>query len=187
MTAAGADTDRPVVTRTRVVALAVAVILAVLVAVLATRPPAQVNQANSPLLGQPAPSIRAPGIGGEPVDLQAMRGQYVLVNFFASWCGPCHTEQPDLVALSATVHVIGVVFQDSSTSALQFLRQGGASWPAVADPQGALALEWGVRGPPESYLVSPDGNVVAKVLGPVTRAQISYLHGVMNQVARTGQ
>jgi cytochrome c biogenesis protein CcmG/thiol:disulfide interchange protein DsbE len=116
-----------------------------------------------------------------------MRGGFVLVNFFASWCGPCHTEQPQLVGLSGQVRVLGVVFQDSATNALHFLRQGGADWPAISDPQGALALEWGVRGPPESYLVSPDGTVVAKVLGPVTASQVDYLHDVMSRTLRSGQ
>ena len=171
----------------RLVALGVAVVVAALVAVLATRPPAQSAEAASPLLGQPAPAVRGAGIDGKPVDLATMRGGFVLVNFFASWCGPCHTEQPQLVSLSSQVHVLGVVFQDSATNALHFLRQGGANWPAVSDPQGGLALEWGVRGPPESYLVSPDGTVVAKVLGPVTASQVDYLHGVMSRTLRSGQ
>lgn len=171
----------------RLIALGVAVAAAALVAVLATRPPAQVAEAASPLLGQAAPSIHGAGIDGKSVDLATMRGGFVLVNFFASWCGPCHTEQPQLVGLSSQVHVLGVVFQDSAPNALRFLRRGGADWPAMADPQGAVALEWGVRGPPESYLVSPDGTVVAKVLGPVTAAQVSYLHGVMSRTLRSGQ
>ena len=174
-------------TRTRVAALGVAVAVAALVAVLATRPPAQVAEADSPLLGQPAPSLRATGVDGGQVDLAALHGQFVVVNFFASWCGPCHTEQPHLVALSSRVRVLGVVFQDSPAAALSFLRSGGAAWPAVPDPQGALALQWGVRGPPESYLVGPDGTVVAKVLGPVNDQQVSYLDGVMSRTLRSGQ
>ena len=173
--------------RTPVIALAVAVVVAALVAVLATRPPAKVGEAQSPLLGQPAPDIRATSIGGAPVDLATMRGRFVLVNFFASWCGPCHVEQPQLVALSGQVSVVGVVYQDDAQAALSFLRNGGATWPAVADPQGATALEWGVRGPPESYLVGPDGTVLAKVLGPVTTSQVAYLRTVMEHSAGAAQ
>ncbi|HEV2370285.1 MAG TPA: hypothetical protein VGR90_10450, partial [Acidimicrobiales bacterium] len=97
------------------------------------------------------------------------------------------TEQPDLVSLSQHIQLIGVVFQDSPSAAQSFLRTGGAGWPAVPDPNGAEALEWGVRGPPESYLVAPDGTVVAKVLGPVTPGQVSYLQSVMARVNAGGR
>jgi len=173
--------------RTLVIAVSVAVVAAAFVTVLATRPPARVGEANSPLLGQPAPPISGTSIDGVPVDLGAMRGRFVLVNFFASWCGPCHTEQPQLLALSRQAQLVGVVFQDSPSSALSFLRSGGAGWPAMADPQGSTALQWGVRGPPESYLVSPDGTVVAKILGPVTASQADYLRTVMAGTLKSGE
>ena len=168
-------------------ALVVGVVAATLVAVLATRPPATVAEADSPLLGQPAPTVHGPAIGGGTVDLAAMRGGFVLVNFFAGWCTPCFTESPQLHSLSKRAHVVGVVFQDSTGSARGFLHRTGATWPAVADPSGDIALQYGVRAPPESYLVSPDGTVVAKVLGPVTSAQLGYLDSVMARVLRTGQ
>jgi cytochrome c biogenesis protein CcmG/thiol:disulfide interchange protein DsbE len=170
-----------------VVAAAVGVIVAALVAVLATRAPARVAEAASPLLGQPAPALAGTSADGQPVDLATMRGRFVLVNFFASWCGPCRTEQPELVTLSRSIPLIGVVFQDSPSAAETFLREGGARWPAVPDPDGAAALDWGVRGPPESYLVAPDGTVVAKVLGPVTASQASYLRSVMARVDAGGR
>ena len=168
-------------------AVVVGVAAAALVAVLATRPPATVAEADSPLLGQPAPAVSGPAITGGSVNLAALRGSFVLVNFFAGWCPPCLTEAPQLRSFSHRAHVIGVVFQDSAGSARAFLHRTGATWPAVTDPSGALSVQYGVRAPPESYLVSPDGTVVAKVLGPVTRAQLGYLDGVMARVLRTGQ
>ena len=186
MNAAAPDRPRPA-RRTLLVAAGVTIVVGALVAVLATRPPAQVGEADSPLLGQPAPQVSGPALDGSPVDLAAMRGEFVLVNFFASWCGPCHTEQPQLVALSKQIKILGVVYQDDAAHALGFLRDGAAQWPAMADPNGSTALEWGVRGPPESYLVSPGGTVVAKVLGPVTASQAGYLHTVMDRTTKAGQ
>jgi cytochrome c biogenesis protein CcmG/thiol:disulfide interchange protein DsbE len=66
--------------------------------------------------------------------------------------------------------VVGVVFDDAISSARRFLEQTGATWPAVADPGGEIALDYGVRGPPETFLVSPEGVVTAHFDGPVTNA-----------------
>jgi cytochrome c biogenesis protein CcmG/thiol:disulfide interchange protein DsbE len=159
----------------------------ILVAVLATRPPATSGQADSPLLGQPAPAIRGTSLDGRSVDLASMRGHFVLVNFFASWCAPCHQEAPSLQTLSSSVQLLGVVYDDSTGSARQFLAATGATWPAVADSSGTLAVTYGVRAPPESYLISPDGTVVAKVVGAVTGSQVSYLRSVMAKTLRSGQ
>ena len=168
-------------------ALVAGSLLIAFVVVLATRPPAAVNQVDSPLLGRPAPAVAGPGLSGGAVSLASMRGRFVLVNFFASWCGPCHVEAAALVSLSHRIDLLGVTYDDSSASAAAFLASTGSHWPAEADPDGAIALSFGVRGPPESYLISPDGTVVAKVLGPVTRAEISYLNGVMARTLRAGQ
>lgn len=165
----------------------VALALAGLVAVLATRPPASAVGADSPLLGQPAPAIAGPALAGGNVSLASMRGDFVLVNFFAGWCPPCASEAPQLRLLSTRIRVLGVVFNDSASSARDFLARSGSSWPAVADPGGALALDYGVRAPPESYLVSPDGTVVAKILGPVGPAQVAYLDRVMQRTLQAGQ
>jgi len=170
-----------------VTAGAAGVVAVALIVVLATRPPATEAQADSPLLGQAAPSLRGPGLHGGTVDLASMRGQYVLVNFFASWCGPCHEEAAELNQLSHRMTLLGVTYNDSPKAAAAFLASTGAHWPAVVDPGGQLAITYGVRGPPETYLIGPDGTVEAKVLGPVTAAQGAYLEGVMDRLQRSGQ
>ncbi|HZU72163.1 MAG TPA: TlpA disulfide reductase family protein [Acidimicrobiales bacterium] len=168
-------------------ALGIGVAGAALVAVLSTRPPAQVAEAASPIVGQPAPPTAGTDIGGGRFSLTDLRGRFVVVNFFASWCGPCHQELPQLVAMDRSgTAVVGVVFSDSAGSARRFLTGGGAHWPALDDGEGALALAWGVRAPPESFLVSPDGAVLAKVIGPLTPNQVGYFNRVIVQARRAG-
>lgn len=159
----------------------VALALIVLVAVLATRPGTQDSVAASPLVGKTAPEISGVAFDGTPYRLSANRGHFVLVNFFAGWCVPCRTEEPELVQLAfehrsaADLTIVGVAFDEPRADAAAYLRSAGALWPGIADPSGQIALDYGVRGPPESFLVAPDGRVVAKVVGGVTRSGVDSL------------
>ncbi len=156
------------------------VVGAALVALLATRPPQTATEVDTPLVGQTAPSITGPTLGGGSFDLSAWRGRWVIVNFFASWCPPCQQEQPELVAFAyahrspEAAALVGVVFDDSASTARSFMRSTGATWPAVIDGGGQIALDYGVRGPPETFIVSPDGTVVAHFDGPMTNASLDY-------------
>jgi cytochrome c biogenesis protein CcmG/thiol:disulfide interchange protein DsbE len=171
------------------VAGAVLGIGAVLIAVLATRPPATASEVNTPIVGQRAPSIVARTVDGSSFDLAALRGRWVVVNFFASWCPPCQQEQPDLVAFAyhhrgaGDPALVGVVFNDTAASARDFLHGSGATWPAVVDPGGQIALDYGVRGPPETFFVSPGGAVVAHFDGPLTDSSLDYWLGKAEQGA----
>jgi cytochrome c biogenesis protein CcmG, thiol:disulfide interchange protein DsbE len=168
--------------RTALVAAAVvALVVAALVAVLATRPPASTTEAASPLLGKLAPPLSGTSLTGTPVNLAALRGQFVVVNFFASWCPPCQVEEPELIQFAYQHHtagdaqVLGVVFEDASASAARFLSTTGSSWQAVPDPGGQIALDYGVRGPPETFVIAPDGLVVARLLGAVTATDLDQV------------
>jgi cytochrome c biogenesis protein CcmG, thiol:disulfide interchange protein DsbE len=151
-----------------------------LVALLATRPQQTATEVDTPLVGQQAPAIGGPTLAGGSFNLTAVRGRWVVVNFFASWCPPCQQEQPELVAFayahrsSGDAALVGVVFDDGASTARSFMRSTGASWPAVSDPGGQIALNYGVRGPPETFLVAPDGTVVAHFDGPMTNATLDY-------------
>lgn len=166
-------------------AIAVAVPLALFLAVLATRDQAGTRAADSPLLGKPAPAIAGTTIDGQPVDLAQYRGKWVLLNFFATWCVPCRQEHPDLVRFAARhrsqgdAAVVGVVYDDSLDAVRSFVRDEGGDWPMVADPKGRIALDFGVAGVPESYLITPGGAVAAKVVGGV---EASALEDLLNQV-----
>ncbi|HEY7946195.1 MAG TPA: TlpA disulfide reductase family protein [Acidimicrobiales bacterium] len=162
----------------RWIAGVVLVVVAALVALLATRPPATATEVYTPLLGQSAPGIAATTVSGQRFVLGAYRGRFVVLNFFASWCPPCQQEQPELVAFAyghrgaGDVALVGVVYDDATSSARAFDADGGATWPAVVDPGGQIALQYGVRAPPETFLISPAGRVVAHIDGAVTA---SYL------------
>jgi cytochrome c biogenesis protein CcmG/thiol:disulfide interchange protein DsbE len=154
------------------------VVAAALVALLATRPSATETEVYTPLLGQTAPGITGNTLSGATFDLSAYRGRWVVLNFFASWCPPCQQEEPDLVSFAfhhraaGDAALVGVVYDDATSTARSFASSSGATWPAVVDPGGQVALRYGVRGPPETFLISPSGTVVTHIDGAVTA---SYL------------
>jgi cytochrome c biogenesis protein CcmG/thiol:disulfide interchange protein DsbE len=144
-------------------ALAVLVVFAVLLAFLAT---VGSTKANSRLLGQPAPAVRGRSLAGsQPIALTDFVGQWVLVNFAASWCIPCQQEMPQLQQFArsaARYHatILTVTDDPNDTAGLRSMLAGDhASWPAVADA--AAQVKWGITGIPESFLVDPSGVVVA--------------------------
>jgi cytochrome c biogenesis protein CcmG/thiol:disulfide interchange protein DsbE len=159
-------------------ALCVGVVALGLVAVLATRPPATMVMADSPLLGKPAPPIVAKTFSGPTISLTSLRGRWVLVNFFASWCDACKTEEPQLEQFlyarpgGARTDVLGVLYGDSEGNGKAFQESEGATWPSVVDDGGLIASVYGVGALPRSYLVNPSGRVVASIDGAVTSSDL---------------
>jgi cytochrome c biogenesis protein CcmG, thiol:disulfide interchange protein DsbE len=131
----------------------------------------------SALLGQPAPALSLTGLDGlrrdgSPVpalDTAALAGQLTLVNVWASWCVPCRQEHPLLMDLArqGDVRVVGINYKDNGENALRFLGELGNPYDAVGvDPDGRTAIDWGVYGIPESFLVDAEGRIVYKKVGP---------------------
>ena len=159
------------------IAVALACAGALFVAVLATRDPATARLADSPLLGRPAPPVEGENIfDGTRVDLAAYEGKWVVVNFFASWCVPCAREHPEIQRFADRhaddARVVAVIWSDTVGAAKEFFARRGGDWPVIADPGVRIGLDYGVRGPPESFVVDPDGVVVAKYTGPLTAASL---------------
>jgi cytochrome c biogenesis protein CcmG, thiol:disulfide interchange protein DsbE len=127
----------------------------------------------SPLIGHPAPTWSATTLDGSEVSSEDLAGQPYVVNFWAAWCIPaCVDEHPVLAAAhDAGVTIVGVVIQDSATDAETFLaRYGDAGYEHVVDESGALSIEFGVTGPPETFFVDGSGIVRDKQFGPLTAA-----------------
>jgi cytochrome c biogenesis protein CcmG/thiol:disulfide interchange protein DsbE len=167
----------------RWVAAFVLLISAGLVAVLATRPSAQTVEARNPLVDTHAvaPPIAGATVDGTSYRLPRVPDHYVVLNFFASWCIPCQQEGPELVAFQFQHHgsgdasVLSVVFQDTVSGARSYQHKLGVTWPTMADNDGALALAYGVRSDPTSFLIAPDGRVVASVTGGATAKGLNQL------------
>ena len=162
----------------RWIALPVAVAVALLVLLLATRDSAPERSASSPLVGGLAPAIMGVTTDGEPFDLDDWRGRWVLVNFFQSTCVPCIIEHPELVdfaerhAPAGDARIVSVVFDDSENNVREFFAVHGGDWPVLSDGATAAAVAYGVTGVPESYLIAPSGVVAWKQLGGVTADSI---------------
>jgi len=127
------------------------------------------------LVGRSAPEFLLPaiapdaGIGFAHADLLAQ--PVSIVNVWASWCGPCVVEHPQLMILAQEmgVPVFGINFSDDPVDARTFLNERGNPYTRLgADENGRVALDWGVTGPPETFIVAGDGTIIAKHIGAIT-------------------
>jgi cytochrome c biogenesis protein CcmG/thiol:disulfide interchange protein DsbE len=138
----------------------------------------------TPLIGQPAPDWHLETLDGDTLALADLDGKVVVLNFWASWCGPCVTEHDVLLRTArewpdSDVAIVGVVYNDTRRNAQRFLDELGNDWRHVLDPRSRTAIDYGVYGPPETFFIGRDGRVAHKHLGPVNwnlvKAQIDSL------------
>ncbi len=139
-----------------------------------------------PEVGDPMPDVElvplaghgagGAGSAGSPVAISDLRGKWVLVNLWASWCEPCRDEAPALQRLSerhaGELVVLGVDTNDLSSDALEFAREYGIDYPLLHDGEGLLKKAVGATGLPESYLVDPAGTVALRAIGAVDAAYL---------------
>jgi len=151
-----------------------------------TRDPKQID---SPLPGKPAPtfslSVFAPGTGqlaraiGDTIKLADHRGGLVVLNFWASWCLQCRDEHVDLSNSAKAyydrgVRFYGVLYNDQPSYGLKWIEEmGGQSYPSLLDPRTRTAIDYGLYGVPETFIVTGDGQVAYKHIGPISERLLS--------------
>jgi cytochrome c biogenesis protein CcmG, thiol:disulfide interchange protein DsbE len=133
----------------------------------------------SALIGHPAPQTALPALEGlanngtqvPGLDPAAFKGKVSIVNVWASWCVPCHDEAPLLseLAKDTRIQLIGINYKDTPDNARRFLGRYGNPFASVGvDGNGRAAIEWGVYGVPETFIVGRDGKIAYKLVGPIT-------------------
>ena len=145
----------------------------------------------SPLPGRQGPTfareVFAPGVpplalpAGDTIDLAKLRGQVVVVNFWASWCLACRDEHADLSATALQyagkpVHFVGVLYMDQVEPARRWIAEmGGQTYPSVTDPRARAAIDYGLYGVPETFILDTQGRVAHKQTGPITSGLLTHI------------
>ena len=153
----------------RWVALAGLVVVALVIAELA-------SGSGSEQTGRAAPPLPTKALRPPAVDLAALRGKPALIDFFASWCEPCEEEAPALRKLAATLGdratVVAVDWDDAGGPARAFVRKHGWDFPVLADTSGTTGESYGLVGLPTSFVLDPEGRIVATFRGPQSEAKL---------------
>jgi cytochrome c biogenesis protein CcmG/thiol:disulfide interchange protein DsbE len=164
----------------------VAAVVAIIVALMAAGLGRDPSVIASPLVGRMAPNFTLSQLDGPPMTLSRLRGQVVVINFWASWCAECKVEQ---AALDQTwqqfqdsgVVVVGVNFEDETAAARGYVRTADVTYPVVEDADSSTALAYGLRGVPETFIVNRSGRVVNRIIGPVEAAALtSAINSTLN-------
>ena len=143
----------------------------------------------SALIAMPAPPFHLADMyqPSDSVSLEELRGKVVVLNFWASWCFPCVQEHPFLIQLDeqydpSDVRLIGMLYQDVPERGRAYMDRYGGDWPTLVDPGSETAIPYGVYGPPETFIVSPDGVIAYKLVGPIVPRNYPVITGTIDSL-----
>jgi cytochrome c biogenesis protein CcmG, thiol:disulfide interchange protein DsbE len=131
----------------------------------------RVDKKASPLIGKQSPNFTLPTLNGGNVDMVAFRGKPIILNFYASWCAPCRVEHPQFLQLAKDPRfvVLGVAYRDDPVKTAAYLDELGNPFVQTGiDRQGAVGVQFGLAGVPETYVIGADGKVLLRHQGEVT-------------------
>jgi cytochrome c biogenesis protein CcmG/thiol:disulfide interchange protein DsbE len=175
----------------RVIALSVAAVVVVFGVVLALnvgKDPEQ-DAKQSKLVGKAAPAFDLPNLDGGRVTLADIAGKSAIVNFWNHWCIPCQQEAPALESFYAqdkddpVFAMVGFVRDDTSGDVRAYVKKNGVGWTIALDPDSVAALDFGTRGQPETYAISPSGVVAAAKFGPMSAGELEQFLTAARQTA----
>ena len=144
----------------------------------------------SAMIDRPAPAFELPGLDGKGLARGDLGGHAALVNFFASWCVPCRQEHLQLMALATRpgIRLYGIVYKDTPQNAQRFLADLGNPYRRIGvDRDGATAIDFGVYGVPETYLVDAGGHIRYRHVGPLAEADVAgEILPLLDRIAAAG-
>lgn len=130
-----------------------------------------------PEIGALAPSFTAPALAGAEFHLASLRGSPVVLNFWATWCGPCRLELPELQELYAALQprglrIVAVNLGERPEKAREWVEALGLTFDVVLDEQGTTAARYHLRGQPSTFIIAPDGIITHIIYGPASAAAL---------------
>jgi len=180
------DPTRRTLSGVQVSAGVVGIVAVAFVVLLFTSDPYQ-NPINTQVVGQSVPSVSGESYDGGSFDLDEILAsnrvlpvaeqEWVVVNFFASWCVPCITENPELIRFdeqgaACPTRLVGVAINDTRDDVAEFFHERGGDWPVIVGDTNSMIIDFGVTAPPETLIVAPSGLVTSKILGATTYEQL---------------
>ncbi len=130
------------------------------------------REAPTPLVGKAAAEFSRETLKGDTVRLADLGNQPLVINFWASWCIPCQEEHPLLIDFERRYHgrvrLVGVLYEDTRSNGIRWFQERGGDWTNLLDPRGKLAIEYGVRGVPETFFITRDRCILHHHPAPVT-------------------
>lgn len=137
---------------------------------------AEVLTAGEGAASRPAPELPREVLAGPRTDLASLRGKPAVVNFWASWCGPCKEEAPELKRFDREIGdraaLVGVDWGDAAGNARDFIAKSGWKYPVLRDPSQRVGTAYGLNGLPTTFVLDADGNIVRTLQGPQTASSL---------------